>query len=71
MTESEARFWPTGRGWASSRAGGAATPTCEAEIKAETQATIRCLPLEHPGGSGPCVWCGKTGTSRAIFAKAY
>jgi prolyl-tRNA synthetase len=44
---------------------------CEAAIKAETGATIRNLPLEQPGGSGPCAWCGKTGTTRAVFAKAY
>jgi prolyl-tRNA synthetase len=44
---------------------------CEAEIKAETGATIRCLPLEHPEGSGPCVHCGRTGSTWAIFAKAY
>jgi prolyl-tRNA synthetase len=44
---------------------------CEAEIKEETQATIRCLPLEHPDGSGPCLRCGRPGTAWAIFAKAY
>ncbi len=44
---------------------------CEGEIKAETQATIRCLPLEQPEGSGPCIHCGRPGTAWAIFAKAY
>jgi prolyl-tRNA synthetase len=44
---------------------------CEAAIKAETGATIRNLPLEQPGGSGPCAWCGKPGTARAVYAKAY
>ncbi len=44
---------------------------CEAQIKAETGATIRNLPLDQPSGSGPCVWCGKPGTARAVFAKAY
>jgi prolyl-tRNA synthetase len=44
---------------------------CEAEIKAETQATIRCLPIEQPGGSGPCVHCGREGHAWAVFGKAY
>lgn len=44
---------------------------CEAEIKAETQATIRCLPLDQPGGSGTCIHCGKPASAWAIFAKAY
>jgi prolyl-tRNA synthetase len=44
---------------------------CEAQIKAETQATIRCLPLQQPGGSGVCVHCGRPATAWAIYAKAY
>jgi prolyl-tRNA synthetase len=44
---------------------------CEAEVKAKTQATIRNLPLAQPGGSGPCVYCGRPATRWAIFAKAY
>ena len=44
---------------------------CEAEIKAETQATIRCLPLEQPEGTGVCIHCGKPGTRWAVFGKAY
>jgi prolyl-tRNA synthetase len=43
---------------------------CEAQIKAETQATIRNLPLEESAG-GACVRCGAPGTARAWFAKAY
>ena len=43
---------------------------CEAQIKAETQATIRNLPLRETGG-GNCVRCGKPGTARPFFAKAY
>ena len=45
--------------------------TCEAEVKAETQATIRCLPFDHPEGSGACVHCGRPADTWAIFAKAY
>ena len=44
---------------------------CEAEIKEETKATTRCIPLEQPGGSGACIHCGKPATEIAIFAKAY
>ena len=44
---------------------------CEAQIKAETQATIRCLPLEQPEGSGVCIHCGRPATAWAIYAKAY
>ncbi|HEX9412653.1 MAG TPA: His/Gly/Thr/Pro-type tRNA ligase C-terminal domain-containing protein, partial [Ktedonobacterales bacterium] len=45
--------------------------TCEAEIKAETQATIRCLPLDQPGGAGVCVHCGRPAQRWAVFGKAY
>src|SRR5690606_18614902 len=34
-------------------------PACEAEIKAETSATPRCVPLEAPDESGRCVRCGR------------
>jgi prolyl-tRNA synthetase len=43
---------------------------CEADIKAETQATIRNLPFE-PDAGGPCIKCGRASTTRARFAKAY
>ena len=43
---------------------------CEAQIKAETQATIRNLPLEDSAG-GQCIRCGQPGVARARFAKAY
>ena len=43
---------------------------CEAQIKAETQATIRNLPFEQvPGGT--CVRCDKPAITEARFAKAY
>ena len=44
---------------------------CEANIKEETKATMRCIPLEQPGGSGKCIHCGQPATEKAIFAKAY
>ena len=44
---------------------------CEAKIKEETRATMRCIPLEQEGGSGNCVYCGQPSAARAIFARAY
>jgi prolyl-tRNA synthetase len=46
-------------------------PDCEASIKEETKATMRCIPLEQPGGSGRCIHCGQPSQEKAIFAKAY
>jgi prolyl-tRNA synthetase len=43
----------------------------EARIKDETKATVRCIPMEQPGGSGVCVYTGKPATEMAIFGKAY
>jgi prolyl-tRNA synthetase len=43
---------------------------CEAAIKAETQATIRNLPLDG-SAAGPCVKCGATSVAEVYFAKAY
>ena len=52
---------------------------CEAKIKEETKATMRCIPLDQTLGgtasaassSGKCVYCGKPANERAIFARAY
>jgi prolyl-tRNA synthetase len=44
---------------------------CEAKIKEETRATMRCIPLEQEGGKGKCVYCSQPAMSRAIFARAY
>jgi len=48
---------------------------CEAKIKEETKATMRCIPLEPMGknSAGPftCILCNKPSNERAIFAKAY
>jgi len=48
-------------------------PECEDEIKAETTATPRCIPLGAEPEQGPCVRCGKPSTygKRVIFARAY
>ena len=44
---------------------------CEARIKADTQATIRNIPLDPPSASGPCVECGAGGQVDVCFAKSY
>src|SRR3989338_7418446 len=44
---------------------------CEAQIKEDTKATTRNIPLEQPGGSGQCIHCGQPAKEKAIFAKAY
>jgi len=44
---------------------------CEAKIKEETKATIRCLPFDQPEEKGKCVYCGKDSGKRVIFAKSY
>jgi prolyl-tRNA synthetase len=44
---------------------------CEALIKADTQATLRNIPLDAPPPSGPCIKCGRPASVTAWFAKAY
>jgi prolyl-tRNA synthetase len=44
---------------------------CEAAIKAETQATLRNIPMASKRVEGTCVKCGKPSHVRAWFAKAY
>lgn len=46
-------------------------PVLEQQIKEETKATVRCIPLEQPGGEGVCFHTGKPATHQAIFARAY
>jgi prolyl-tRNA synthetase len=54
-----ARVW-----WAGSSAD-------EKRIQEETKATLRCLPLEQPEGSGTCFYTGKPANQIAIFARSY
>jgi prolyl-tRNA synthetase len=44
---------------------------CEAQIKADTQATIRNMPLSSGVPDGNCVRCGSRATAEAWFAKSY
>ncbi|GAP71350.1 prolyl-tRNA synthetase [Candidatus Symbiothrix dinenymphae] len=47
------------------------TPETEAQIKEETKATIRCIPLENPQEAGIDMISGKPSTQRVIFARSY
>ena len=44
---------------------------CEAKIKEETKATVRCLPFDQKKESGKCIICGEESPGRVLFAKAY
>lgn len=43
----------------------------ELAIKEETKATLRCFPLDQPGGTGTCFFTGETAERMAIFGRAY
>lgn len=47
------------------------TPETEEKIKAETKATIRCIPFEGDKTPGKCIYTGKPSSQRVIFAIAY
>lgn len=44
---------------------------CEARIKEETKATIRCIPFEGKPEKGSCIACNGGSERRVIFARAY
>jgi prolyl-tRNA synthetase len=58
-------------GWATAFHCGAAE--CENDIKADTGATPRCVPLDAPEKTGPCVRCGRSDAygRRVLFGRAY
>ena len=47
------------------------TPETEEQIKNETKATIRCIPLEGDKTPGKCMVTGKPSTQRVLFARVY
>ena len=68
--------WPEftealGTGWASALHCGRAD--CEDEVKAETTATPRCIPLSAPAETGTCVRCDAPSAygRRVLFGRAY
>ena len=55
-------------------AGWCGDAACEASIKEETKATIRCLPDEEfrsADAPANCLKCGRASTAEALWAKAY
>jgi len=44
---------------------------CEAQIKAETQATVRNIPFGYEQKPGKCIKCGRDASVEAWFAKSY
>ena len=52
-------------------AGWCGSVDCEAQIKAETQATLRNIPFGSEKASTVCVKCGRPASSEPWFAKAY
>jgi len=52
-------------------AGWCGSEECEAQIKAETQATLRNIPFTGADVKGTCVKCGRPSPAEAWFAKAY
>jgi prolyl-tRNA synthetase len=44
---------------------------CEAKIKEQSKATMRCIPLEQSGSRGTCVLCGQPATDKGVFGRAY
>jgi prolyl-tRNA synthetase len=47
------------------------TNETEEQIKNETKATIRCIPLDAPHEEGKCIYSGNPSSRRVIFARAY
>ena len=47
------------------------TPETEEQVKNETKATIRCIPLEGDKTPGKCMVTGRPSAQRVLFARAY
>ena len=47
------------------------TEETEMNIKQETKATIRCIPIDTEKEEGKCIYSGKPSSQRVLFAKAY
>jgi prolyl-tRNA synthetase len=52
-------------------AGWCGSDACEAQIKAETQATLRNIPFGSESQAGTCIKCGRPSIGEPWFAKAY
>ena len=47
------------------------TSATEEQIKKETKATIRCIPLDTDNKAGTCIVTGNISARKVLFAKAY
>ncbi len=47
------------------------SPETEEQIKEQTKATIRCIPLDNEQETGVCILSGKPSGQRVLFARAY
>src|SRR6202012_2352977 len=47
------------------------TAETEQQIKDETKATIRCIPLNNKQEEGKCILTGRPSKQRVLFARAY
>lgn len=47
------------------------TEETEAKIKEETQATIRCIPMDFPQEEGKCMVTGRPSRGRVLIARSY
>ena len=47
------------------------TSEVEAQIKADTKATIRCIPLDPAPSPGKCMITGEASEREVVFAVAY
>ncbi len=54
-----------------SLAGWCGSAQCEAKVKADSHATIRCIPFDQPEDAGSCIVCNQKATSQVIIARAY
>lgn len=43
----------------------------EKKIKEDTKGTVRCIPLDQPGGEGTCIFSGEPAARQVIFSIAY
>jgi prolyl-tRNA synthetase len=53
------------------RAWWAGTDDQERAIKEDCGATVRCFPIDQPGGTGTCFYTGSEAKEVALFAKSY
>ena len=53
------------------RSGWCGSGTCEAKVKQDTKATLRCMPMDSEAAPGACVVCGSPAKSMPLFARNY